>query len=242
MTRIIILAVVSIFTVVLLALLDPISQDLAYHRFIDTRPLAGIPNFLNVYSNIPFVFIGIVGLRLILRDKPIQPNLSWGIFFFGVFLVGSGSSYYHLNPNNATLVWDRLPMTIGFMGLFVALLTEWFSTKLSLLLIPMCLLGIFSVYYWYLTDDLRLYAWIQFFPLLFIVLAGFLFRPNTPHVKFIYLGLICYVISKLLEHFDSLIHVLSAQIISGHTLKHFAAAYATYCIYLMLQKRALNSP
>ena len=240
MTRAIILVAASISTVILIASLDPILQDLDYHRFIDTRPLAGIPNFLNVYSNLPYILIGIVGLRLFLRDKPNQPNLSWGIFFIGVFLVGFGSAYYHLNPNNATLVWDRLPMTIGFMGLFVALLSEWISRKLSLLLIPMCLLGIYSVYYWHLTDDLRLYAWIQFFPLLFIMLAGFLFRPDIPHIKYIYLGLICYVISKLLEHFDLSTHMLSAQIISGHTLKHFAAAYATYCIYLMLLKRASN--
>ena len=238
MTRILILSVISVCTVVLIVLLDPIPQNLDYHRFIDTRPFAGIPNFLNVYSNLPYLLIGVVGLQLFF--KPNRPNLSWGIFFFGVFLVGFGSSYYHLNPNNFTLVWDRLPMTIGFMGLFVALLSEWFSKKLSLLLIPMCLLGIYSVYYWHQTDDLRLYAWIQFFPLLFIVLAGFLFRPNIPHIKFIYLGLICYVISKLLEHFDSLTHILSSQIISGHTLKHFAAAYATYCIYLMLLKRSSN--
>ena len=241
MTRTLILAVVSICTVVLIALLDPIPQNLEYHRFIDTRPLVGIPNFLNVFSNLPYILIGIVGLRLFTRDKSNRPSLSWGIFFVGVLLVGFGSSYYHLNPNNATLVWDRLPMTIGFMGLFVALLSEWFSKKLSVLLIPMCLLGIYSVYYWHLTDDLRLYAWIQFFPLLFIVLAGFMYRPNIPHVKYIYLGLIWYIVSKLLEHFDSSTHWLSAQIISGHTLKHFAAAYATYCIYLMLLKRTSNN-
>lgn len=242
MTRIVILAAISICTVVLIALLDPISQNLDYHRFIDTRPFAGIPNFLNVYSNLPFLVVGIFGLRLCLRDNPNQQNLTWGVFFFGVLLVGLGSSYYHLNPNNSTLVWDRLPMTIGFMGLFVALLSEWFSKKLNLLLLPMCLLGIYSVYYWHQTDDLRLYAWIQFFPLLFIVLAGLLFKPNIPHVKFIYFGLVCYAISKLLEHYDSFTHVLSTKIISGHTLKHFAAAYATYCIYLMLLKRTSNSP
>ena len=158
MTRIVILAAISICTVVLVLFLEPISQNLAYHRFIDVRSFAGIPNFLNVYSNLPFILVGVAGLQLFGRDKSNQPTLSWKIFFFGVFLVGFGSAYYHLNPNNATLVWDRLPMTIGFMGLFVALLSEWFSKKLSILLIPMCLLGIYSVYYWHQTDDLRLYA------------------------------------------------------------------------------------
>ena len=241
MTRAFVLAVISIGTVVLIALLDPISQDLNYHKFIDTRTLTSIPNFLNVYSNLPYILVGQIGLQLFCRNSSSRPSLAWGIFFLGVFLVGFGSSYYHLNPNNDTLVWDRLPMTIGFMGLFVALLSEWFSNKFSILLLPMCLLGMYSVYYWHVTDDLRLYAWVQFFPLLFIVVAGLLFKPNMPHVNYIYLGLVCYAFSKLFEHFDTQIHALTGQIISGHTLKHFAAAYATYCIYLMLLKRVEKS-
>jgi hypothetical protein len=36
---------------------------------------------------------------------------SWTLFFAGVTAVGFGSSYYHLNPNDATLVWDRLPVS-----------------------------------------------------------------------------------------------------------------------------------
>ena len=185
--------------------------------------------------------VGIVGLRLFCRNTSDKPTLAWGVFFLGVLMVGFGSTYYHLNPNNVTLVWDRLPMTLGFMGLFVALLSTWISLKLSILLVPMCILGIYSVYYWHITDDLRLYAWIQFFPLFFIVLAGILFRPSIPFVNYIYLGLICYVSSKLFEYFDGQIYILTTTIISGHTLKHFAAAYATYCIYLMLLKHTKNS-
>lgn len=241
MIRSLILVAVSLCTIILIALLDPIPQDLNYHRFVDTRPFTSIPNFLNVFSNLPYLFVGIVGFQLYLNKTTHRPDLSWGIFFVGVFLVGFGSSYYHLHPNNATLVWDRLPMTIGFMGLFVALLSEWFSPKLKIILLPMCLLGIYSVYYWQQTDDLRLYAWIQFFPLLFIVLAGILYKPNVPYVKYIYMGLAFYILSKLFEYFDGSIHTLSAEVISGHTLKHFAAAYATYCIYLMLLKRTQDT-
>src|SRR2546422_9702397 len=40
----------------------PISQDAAYHEFADTRRLFGVPNFLNVASNIPFLVIGILGV------------------------------------------------------------------------------------------------------------------------------------------------------------------------------------
>jgi hypothetical protein len=38
---------------------------------------------------------------------------SWTLFFAGVTAVGVGSTYYHLNPDNATLVWDRLPVSLS---------------------------------------------------------------------------------------------------------------------------------
>ena len=239
MKRWIILITTTIATLLLVALLDPIPQDLNYHRFADTRELAFIPNFLNVFSNLPFLLVGSIGLTLITKLEAVR--FAWAIFFVGVLLVGFGSSYYHLGPNNPTLVWDRLPMTIGFMALFVALLSEWFSHKLELLLIPMCLLGIASVYYWSVKDDLRFYAWIQFFPLLYIALAGFLFKPNIPHIKFLYIGLAFYIFSKIFEFFDNSIYILSNQIISGHTIKHLSAAFGTYCIYLMLKHRNKSS-
>ena len=235
MKRSIILITITLATLLLIALLDPIPQDLNYHLFIDTRPLALIPNFLNVFSNLPFLLVG--GLGLVLFFKIDGAKFAWTMFFFGVLLVGFGSSYYHINPSNQTLVWDRLPMTIGFMGLFVALLSEWISPKLELLLIPMSLIGVASVYYWSLTDDLRFYAWVQFFPLLFIVLIGILFRPNIPHIKFLYIGLAFYVFSKICEHYDHVIYMITNHTISGHTIKHLSAAYGTYCIYLMLTNR-----
>jgi hypothetical protein len=43
---------------------------------------------------------------------------SWTLFFAGVTAVGFGSSYYHLNPNDATLVWDRLPVSF-FSSLYL---------------------------------------------------------------------------------------------------------------------------
>jgi len=49
--------------------------------------------------------------------------------FVGVFLTGIGSSYYHLYPDNRTLVWDRLPMTIAFMALFGAIVGEYISRR-----------------------------------------------------------------------------------------------------------------
>ena len=56
------LAVVTLVTVVALLRHGPIPQDPAYHAFADTRRIAGIPNFWNVVSNLPFLLAGLYGL------------------------------------------------------------------------------------------------------------------------------------------------------------------------------------
>jgi len=95
---------------------EPMHQSLAYHNFADQRPWLGIPNFLNVASNLLFLFVGVVGLIFCRQSRPAEAPWSWTIFFVGVAVVALGSGYYHWGPSSGTLVWDRLPMTIGFMG------------------------------------------------------------------------------------------------------------------------------
>ncbi len=51
------------------------------------------------------------------------------VFFAGLVLTALGSAYYHLDPTNATLVLDRLPMTIAFAGVFGAVVAERVSTR-----------------------------------------------------------------------------------------------------------------
>ncbi|HJQ62400.1 MAG TPA: hypothetical protein VJ834_06030, partial [Burkholderiales bacterium] len=101
--------------------LDPIAQDPAYHDFADRRAALGVPNFLNVASNVAFFAVGVAGMALCSFRQVHGAQASWTVLFLGAALVAVGSGYYHWAPDNASLVWDRLPMTVGFMGLFVAL-------------------------------------------------------------------------------------------------------------------------
>jgi hypothetical protein len=48
-----------------------------------------------------------------------------------------------------------------------------------MLLRPLLAIGIFSLLLWRWTDDLRLYAWAQFFPLLALVLILRLFAAHA---------------------------------------------------------------
>lgn len=49
-------------TIAAAAMSPPIPQSPAYHLFADTRSLLGIPNCLNVVSNLPFAIVGVLGL------------------------------------------------------------------------------------------------------------------------------------------------------------------------------------
>src|SRR5262245_26864246 len=84
----------------------PIPQDPAYHRFADTRVMWGIPNALNVVSNVVFVLVGTLGLWSIWPGRSagrvyFQSAGEWwpyGVFFGGFALTGLGSAYYLLAP------------------------------------------------------------------------------------------------------------------------------------------------
>lgn len=108
-------------------LCSPIAQDPAYHQFADQRTIFGIPNFWNVISNLPFAIVGVLGLRYVLATTGDPLRGAWIVFFAGIFLTALGSGYYHLEPDNGSLAWDRMTMTIGFMGLVAILVGEYFS-------------------------------------------------------------------------------------------------------------------
>jgi len=128
-----------------------VAQDPAYHLFADTRPLLGIPNSLNVLSNLPFALVGLAGLVAVARMRAWE-RWPYGALFAGVALTSIGSAYYHLSPDNWTLVWDRLPMTVGFMGLLTAVLSERVSSRVArTLFVPLLVFGAASVAYWYQT-------------------------------------------------------------------------------------------
>ncbi|HEY8220250.1 MAG TPA: ceramidase domain-containing protein [Methylobacter sp.] len=240
MLAIIVAAIIAILNI------DPIAQDPAYHNFADQRRILGIANFFNVVSNLPFVIIGIMGIRLVALHKATgglaELQTMYLTFFVGTLLIGFGSAYYHYRPDNQTLLWDRLPMTIAFMALFGAIIGEYISTRLAWkLFIPLLLLGIASVVYWHVTElnghgDLRAYALVQFLPILLIPLILWLFDSKLNGDKYIWGIIGAYAASKLMELFDAgLYSILGA--LSGHSLKHLFAAFATLMFYWALRDR-----
>ena len=175
-------------------------------------------------------------------SKVLQPN--YFIFFFGIFLTGLGSSYYHWNPNNQTLVWDRLPMTISFMSIFSIIIAEFIGTKYArVLLISLLSLGISSVFYWAYTEsigcgDLRMYMAVQFFPMILIPMILIFFKPGNYPVKYLWLVLLAYVVAKVFERFD--LEIAYFFPLSGHSIKHLFAALAPLIFLMGMKKLIVN--
>jgi len=209
----------------MISLWHPIAQDAAYHRFADARAWLGVPNAWNVWSNLPFVIIGVAGLLWLARHAPSHRTM-WVVFFTGITLTGFGSAFYHWHPNNDTLVWDRLPMTISFMAFFAALVAERVNERAgNWLFVPLLTLGLGSVVYWHYTDDLRLYALVQFGPMLLIPIILATRPAKYLRTRDVVIVLGWYVAAKVLERVDGLVYSWSG-VVSGHALKHVAAAAA----------------
>lgn len=235
--RIAVLVLFCIGSLVIALVTSPIPQDLAYHAFSDTRTVLAVPNFFNVASNVPFLLIGCIGLAKAVGASPVGTGGAWILFFLAIGLVGIGSSYYHWWPQNASLIWDRLPMTTGFMALFVILIGEYFDRRaVRWLLLPAVVTGASSVLYWHLTDDLRFYGWVQFMPLGFLGLLLLLFPSRFAYRKLLLVALIFYIAAKVLEYFDSVIYERLAGSVSGHTLKHLFAAIGCFVILILFNR------
>ncbi len=242
---------VSVAAIIIVLLLPPIPQDPAYNNFADQRTILHVPNFWDVISNAPFVIVGTAGLlfacKRVFRGTDRAVYLPYTIFFLGVFLTGIGSGYYHIAPTNESLVWDRLPMTIAFMSLLSAIISERVSRKLGLtLLLPLLLFGAGSVFYWDWTEsigvgDLRPYALVQFLPMIVIPLMLLIFPARYTRGRDFCYVFAFYVAAKLCEALDFRIFALGS-VMSGHTLKHFCAAMGVYCLLRMLKKREFAVP
>lgn len=247
--RLLVLALVTAVSAIAIFSMDPIPQDPSYHQFADDRALFGIPNFQNVMSNLPFLLIGGAGL-LLLRRRLVRPGdleevsetAAWLFLFLGILLTTFGSAWYHLRPDNSSLVWDRLPMTLGFMGFFAGIIGERIGQRAyRLLLWPLLGIGVASVLVWYAGEvhgagDLRLYALVQFFPLLLIPLLMAFYQPRYTGGVWVFVALAAYAAAKAFEHYDHEIY-RALGFVSGHPLKHLAAAGGCWALLHMFSRR-----
>jgi hypothetical protein len=230
-------------------LLPAMPQPVAYHDFADQRALLGVANFVDVASNAGFLLAGIAGLVVVVRTRTSfeHPAERWpyAIFFLGMLLTAAGSAYYHLAPDNERLFWDRLPMTVAFMSLIAAQLVDRISVRGGLaLLVPMLLVGAASVVYWLASEragagNVIPYGVLQGYAVVMLLLLAALYRSRYTRGADIYWVFGAYLAAKLFEALDDELLRLG-DIVSGHSLKHLAAAFAGFIVCRMLWRRVLD--
>lgn len=232
--RVGLLLVIAVVAVVGVFAGPPIRQDLAYHVFADQRRLIGVPHTLNVLSNGGFLIAGAWAfVRVTRAGRDRGERVASYTFALGLVLTGLGSAWYHLAPGNATLVWDRLPLSTLFPVVFAVVIGDRVSLAAGRALLPPLVFGaIASVLWWQRTDDLRAYVVAQFLPMVLIPLMLVLLSGHRP-VASLVAGIALYAAAKLAEIGDHALYALGG-FVSGHTLKHLMSAAAAVFIVLWL--------
>lgn len=220
-----------------LAPLGPILQPQAYHHFADTRMLGGIPNVIDVLTNLAFLLVGMAGLRFANR-APYPQRASLHLFALGMVLTALGSAFYHWAPTDQSLAWDRLPMTLAFAGALGAMAAQYLGAGAAMRWQNAWLyLGLTGVVIWVISGDLRLYVVAQ--------IGGFLIglawltigyrAPNTVALPWGWVWL-AYGLAKLAESGDAWLWTATSELVAGHGFKHLLAAAGTVPLLLVLSK------
>jgi hypothetical protein len=234
------------FAATLLLLHGPIPQLAHYHEFADQSVVFGVPHAADVFSNIGFLAIAIWGLWRLwsMREHPaLQAGWpGYKLFLIGLLLTAIGSSFYHLAPDNARLIWDRLPIALACAGLLAAVRAETqVNVNGNLNAALLALFAIASVVWWFVTEqhgagDLRPYLLLQGLPLILIPLWQAIYRaPRADRLAFA-AALLFYVAAKVAEINDYQLLGISG-VISGHTLKHLLATGAASILVCRLVNR-----
>lgn len=220
---------VMLFFALLAFALPPFSQPQNYHHFADDRSFFGLTRAMDVLSNFGFLLAGAWGLAaLVLRKAHLGSVMacSLGVFFSGVLLTALGSAYYHSAPQDARLVWDRLPMTLAFAGTCGALGCARVGAKAGFISLAASLCyGVASILVWQSTGNLTPYAVMQFGGLAWVAVAwvagkrGSFDLPWGPLLGF-------YLAAKIFEALDTVLYTASSHFVSGHTVKHLLSALA----------------
>lgn len=223
----------------------PIQQWPGYHVFADVHTLWGLPNALNVLSNLPFTVVGLGGLAALWRSRrhgtasrqtPSPGLAAWALFAFAVACTTCGSAYYHWAPDNSSLVWDRLPIAWACAALSCGLLAERVHPRFGSAwsLTAALALGSASVGLWWWTlapqgalegGDLRAYLFVQFLPMLLIpaLMHRPALHPQALGGRAAWTALALYAAAKGFELGDHAV-MQALHAMGGHPLKHLLAA------------------
>ena len=227
-------------------LLPSFAQPQSLHDYADQRFWLGLPHAADVLSNVPFLAVGALGLHFVLHGwraknpdafSDLRAAWPYALLFAGVVLTAFGSAWYHAQPNDATLLWDRLPMALGFAGLVAGTLTDRAPQRISQWLFAFATVGAGTVLLWHESGNLLPYLVMQVGFIASALIATAWTTPRYTHAKRVYAAAGLYAIAIICERLDHQVYALLGGWISGHTLKHLVACAAIVIVYSMLRNR-----
>lgn len=227
-----------------------------YHAFADQVTWWGfLPHARDVLSNAAFALAGWALLwhgqrygNSGMAHKRVLPAVY--VAGWGLVLTAVCSGVYHLQPDARGLVLDRLGMSVAFAGVLGLLVADRFAPvrvlpamAVALLLGVACTLGDF------LHNNTMPWVLFQLGLLGLMLLAPWITRGHgaqaaqgQTHQQAV-LGvawwqvLVFYALAKVCELGDHAFWHLTGEIISGHSLKHIAAAAAVWPLLQALRAR-----
>lgn len=203
------------------------------HPFVDARAWWGIPNTLDVVSNLPLLIAGLWGLMARrsanVSALPASTRLGLAVFFWGLVLTSAGSAVYHWVPESATLVLDRLGVAVTFAGALSLAMAERVGDQMARnTLVGVLLTGCLSATMPLTHGNVLPWVVVQFGGMALMAWAAL--RKPLPASLGVSLGalLAWYALAKALEMGDASVFHATGGLISGHSLKHLVAALAAW--------------
>lgn len=219
--------------ILLACILPPELQPQSFHHFADTRTWLHIPNAGNVLSNLSFLLIAVYGLSSVKSFGNKHCQQAYITAFAGLLLTAFGSAYYHWSPDNNSLIWDRLPMTLTFTPLLAAIIAERIQPTSNLILIVCVCLGMASVIYLNYSGNIIPYFIAQYGCIALLLITTLLFPAKRD--RWLYFACIAYGIAIVCDRSDTAVFQITQQTVSGHTIKHIIAATSFYFIIFRIR-------
>jgi hypothetical protein len=235
--RLLIASVVIFAVGTVLQFIWPLPQPASYHHFADERSIGLLSNAADVLSNLVILAGGLLNLRWVVRHAARRPAQFPGMLIaaIGLIFTAYGSAYYHFAPSDATLVWDRLPMTVVFAGILAMLWTSVTGQRVGWVQIAiLVIVSVGTVGYWLAFNSLWPYAELQFGGLAAILAMTLIRKVDATLGWGMVIGF--YALAKVFETLDWQIWALTGHLFAGHALKHIASGLAGASIVLIANR------
>lgn len=236
-----ILLLAGLGLIALALLTPPIALPSGYHDFADQRVWFGLPNAMDVLSNLAFALLGLLGWRALRRLPEAQLDgrrrTLVKLFFAGLVLTTFTSGYYHLSPDDSRLAVDRLGISLAFAGLLGLAAADRVSPRAGAALALLIGLAAPAAALWdAATGNMTPWTVVQASGLALLLALAWR-RPRSGALGFSLLAVLgWYVAAKAMELADAQVLAWTAGMLSGHSAKHLIAALAAWPVLGALRR------